>query len=254
MRAASTGGYRGKRLLDFLCTIVALLLSAPLLLLAVIAVFVYDWRSPWYISERVGRQGIPFRFVKIRTMVPQASVSAVDTTIAGDPRITPVGRLIRAAKLDELPQFLHVLSGSMSIVGPRPNVAREVVLYTAEERALLSVSPGITDLASIVFADLGDALAGVADPNIAYNQLVRPWKSRLGLHYVQHAKLSDDLRIICYTVTVLFARKWTLQRVSALLRRAGASDELCEFVLRKHPLKPLAPPGAEAIVMSRSLE
>jgi lipopolysaccharide/colanic/teichoic acid biosynthesis glycosyltransferase len=254
MRSAPTRGYRGKRLLDFLCTIVALLLSAPLLLLTVIAVFVYDRRSPWYISERVGRGGIPFRFVKIRTMVPQASVSDVDTTIAGDPRITPVGRLVRAAKLDELPQFLHVLSGRMSIVGPRPNVAREVALYTAEERALLLVSPGITDLASIVFADLGDALAGVADPNIAYNQLVRPWKSRLGLHYVQHAKLSDDLRIIWYTVTVLFARNWTLQRISELLRRAGASDELCEFVLRKQPLKPLAPPGAEAIVMSRSLE
>lgn len=254
MRPAPAGGFRGKRVLDFLCTSVALLLSAPLLLLAVIAVFLYDRRSPWYISERVGRDGIPFRFVKIRTMVPQASASAVDTTIAGDPRITPVGRVVRAAKLDELPQFLHVLSGRMSIVGPRPNVAREVALYTAEERALLRVSPGITDLASIVFADLGDALAGVADPNIAYNQLVRPWKSRLGLHYVQHAKLSDDLRIICYTVTVFFARTWTLQRISTLLRRAGASDELCDFVLRKHPLKPLAPPGAEAVVMSRSLE
>lgn len=254
MRTAPTRVYRGKRLLDFVGAIIALLVSAPLLLLTIIAVFVYDRRSPWYISERVGRGGIPFRFVKIRTMVPQAAAGDVDTTIAGDPRITSVGRLVRAAKLDELPQFLHVLSGRMSIVGPRPNVPREVALYTDEERALLLVTPGITDLASIVFADLGDALADVGDPNIAYNQLVRPWKSRLGLHYVRHATLSDDLQIICYTVTVLFARSWTLQRISVLLRRAGASAELCDFVLRKYPLKPLAPPGADAIVVSRSLE
>src|SRR2546421_9553898 len=134
-------------------------------------------------------------------MVPHAS-STVDTTVAGDPRITPVGKYIRATKLDELPQFVHVLSGRMSLIGPRPNVPREVELYTAEERELLSVRPGITDIASIVFADLADALADASDPNIAYNQLVRPWKSRLGLHYVRSASFGNDVRIICYTVSV----------------------------------------------------
>jgi lipopolysaccharide/colanic/teichoic acid biosynthesis glycosyltransferase len=197
---------------------------------------------------------VPFRFLKIRTMVPLANASAVDTTVSGDPRITPIGRWIRAGKLDELPQFLHVLSGRMSMVGPRPNVPREVRLYTSEERGLLSVRPGITDISSIVFADLASALGNAPDPNIAYNQLVRPWKSRLGLHYVHCATLAIDLRIIGYTLTVLCARAWTLGRLSALLRSSGAPADLCRFVLRQDPLQPAPPPGAAAIVTSRGVE
>ena len=247
-------GYPGKRLTDLLGAGSALLLTMPLLAIAVAAVWLYDGGRPWYISERVGWRGRPFRFLKIRTMVPQASSSAVDTTVAGDPRVTPVGRFIRALKLDELPQFVHVLAGRMSMVGPRPNVPREVALYTSEERGLLTVRPGITDIASIVFADLADALANVSDPNIAYNQLVRPWKSRLGLHYVRSASFGNDMRIICYTISVLFARSWTLGRLSSLLLRTGAPEDLCRFVLREEPLRPMPPPGADAVVTSRSLE
>ena len=251
---ADRAGYPGKRLIDLLGAVSALLLTMPLLAIAAAAVWLYDRESPWYISERVGWRGRPFRFLKIRTMVPQASASAVDTTVAGDPRVTPVGRFIRVLKLDELPQFVHVLTGRMSMVGPRPNVPREVALYTLEERGLLAVRPGITDIASIVFADLADALAHVSDPNIAYNQLVRPWKSRLGLHYVQSASFGHDARIICYTVSVLFARRWTLGKLSSLLRRTGAPEDLCRFVLRDQPLRPMPPPGADAIVTSRSAE
>lgn len=247
-------GYAGKRLLDLLGAGCALVISSPVLLVAAAAVWVYDLHKPWYISLRVGWRAVPFRFIKVRTMVPDAAASALDTTVAGDTRLTPVGRLVRALKVDELPQFLHVLSGRMSMVGPRPNVPREVALYTSEERGLLAVRPGITDIASIVFADLGDALAHAADPNIAYNQLVRPWKSRLGLHYVRCASLSNDLRIICYTITVLVARRWTLGRLSMLLRRSGAPEDLCRFVLRDAPLRPTPPPGADAIVTSRSVE
>lgn len=247
-------GYRGKRTLDVVAGTVALLLASPLIVAAALAVWLSDGSSPWYLSERVGRDGRSFRFIKIRTMVPQAAQSHVDTTVAGDPRITPVGKLIRALKVDELPQFFHVLSGRMSMVGPRPNVPREVSLYTSVERELLSVRPGITDIASIVFADLGDALAAAPDPNIAYNQLVRPWKSRLGLHYARCASMAVDLRIIGYTLTVLAARAWTLVRLSALLRSTGASPDLCRFVLRQDPLLPLAPPGASAIVTSRTAE
>lgn len=247
-------GYLLKRSLDLALALVALLLTLPLLLAALAAVWLYDHGNPLYVADRVGLGGRPFRFLKIRTMVENASANAVDTTVARDPRITAVGRAIRAIKLDELPQFLHVLSGRMSMVGPRPNVPREVALYTPEERALLTVRPGITDIASIVFADLADTLSDAADPNIAYNQLVRPWKSRLGLHYVSRASLGDDLRIISYTVSVLFARRWTLRRISVLLRRTGAPDELCHFVLREEPLQPLPPPGAQAIVTSRAVE
>jgi len=247
-------GYPLKRSVDLAVALLALALALPMLLVALAAVWLYDRGNPLYVAERVGLGGRPFRFLKIRTMVEGASANAVDTTVTGDPRVTTVGRAIRAIKLDELPQLLHVLSGRMSMVGPRPNVPREVALYTAEERALLTVRPGITDIASIVFADLADTLSEAADPNIAYNQLVRPWKSRLGLHYVHGASLVNDLRIICYTVSVLFARRWTLRRISVLLRRTGAPAELCRFVLREEPLRPVPPPGADAIVTSRSVE
>jgi lipopolysaccharide/colanic/teichoic acid biosynthesis glycosyltransferase len=246
--------YPLKRSLDLSLALVALLLTLPLLLVALAAVWLYDRGNPFYVADRVGLGGRPFRFLKIRTMVVDASANAVDTTVASDPRITTVGRAIRAIKLDELPQFLHVLSGRMSMVGPRPNVPREVALYTPEECTLLTVRPGITDFASIVFADLADTLSAAADPNIAYNQLVRPWKSRLGLHYVRCASLVNDLRIISYTVSVLFARRWTLRRISILLRRTGAPEDLCRFVLREEPLRPVPPPGAHAIVTSRSVE
>lgn len=246
--------YALKRPLDLLAAVLALLLSSPFLLLALLLVFVQDFRNPLYVSERIGCGGRPFRFLKVRTMRVNSSASQVDTTVAGDPRLTPVGRVIRIMKFDELPQFLHVLSGQMSMVGPRPNVPREVALYTGEEQRLLNVRPGITDLASIVFADLAATLADAPDANIAYNQLVRPWKSRLGLHYLRCASLGSDLLIICYTVSVLFARQWTLRRIAVLLRGSGASEDLCRFVLRDAPLRPLPPPGASEIVTTRSVK
>ncbi len=252
--AAIVARYRLKRAFDLAAGSFALGLTLPLLLVTAAAVWLYDRANPWYVSERIGLNGEPFRFLKIRTMIPKASANAVDTTVSGDPRITAIGGWIRAGKLDELPQFLHVISGRMSMVGPRPNVPREVRLYTAEERGLLALRPGITDIASIVFADLASALGNAPDPNIAYNQLVRPWKSRLGLHYARCASLGIDVRIICFTVSALFARHWTLKRISALLRATGAPQDLCQFVLRDTPLRPVPPPGADTVVTSRSVE
>jgi lipopolysaccharide/colanic/teichoic acid biosynthesis glycosyltransferase len=246
------GGYPLKRAIDVAAASCALLLFLPLLLVVLAAVWAYDRGNPLYVGERVGLGGRPFRCLKVRTMVTGASANAVDTTVSGDPRVTPVGRLLRGIKLDELPQFLHVLMGQMSVVGPRPNVPREVALYTDRERALLTVRPGLTDLASIVFADLAHALQDAVDPNIAYNQLVRPWKSRLGLHYLRCASLGIDVRIILYTVTSPIARRWTLRKISLLLKRTGAAEDLCRFVLREDPLRPMPPPGANTIVTSRS--
>jgi lipopolysaccharide/colanic/teichoic acid biosynthesis glycosyltransferase len=252
---ANAAEYPLKRPVDVLVASGALLLTLPLSVGAIAVVWLSDPANPpLYVSERVGRLGRPFSLLKIRTMVPHAAANAVDTTVAGDPRVTAVGGWIRTLKLDELPQLLHVFTGRMSLVGPRPNVRREVALYTAEERGLLAVRPGITDIASIVFADLADALGNAPDPNIAYNQLVRPWKSRLGLHYLRCASLGNDLRIMCYTVSVLFARPWTLRRISALLARTGAPADLCRFVLREDPLRPMPPPGADTIVTSRAVE
>ena len=152
-----------------------------ILLSVMLIVWLQDSHSPFYISPRVGQGGRMFRMVKLRSMAANADESEVDSTSANDSRITPVGHFIRRYKLDELTQLWNVLIGNMSLVGPRPNVERETRLYTAEERRLLTVRPGITDYASIVFSDEGAILKDEPDPDLSYNQLIRPWKSRLSL-------------------------------------------------------------------------
>ena len=119
--------------------------------------------------------------IKLRSMIVNAEKSKVDSTSSNDPRITKIGKIIRKLKLDELSQLFNVFIGEMSLVGPRPNVKRETDLYTKVEKNLLSVKPGITDFASIIFSDESEILKNVDDPDISYNQLIRPWKSRLGL-------------------------------------------------------------------------
>ena len=189
--------------------------------------------------------------VKFRSMVKNADRAGIDSTSANDQRITGIGRFIRRFKIDELPQLWNVAKGDMSLVGPRPNVVREVDLYTAEERHLLDARPGITDLASIVFADEGDILADKADPDIAYNQLIRPGKSRLGLFYVDNRTTLMDLRILRLTVTNSLNRERALQAVSTLLGRAGAPDDLVRLATREDDLVAAPPPGADAIVTTR---
>ena len=123
--------------------------------------------------------------VKIRSMIINADKTGVDSTSSDDMRITSVGKVIRKLKLDELSQLWNVLIGDMSLVGPRPNVKSETDLYTKIEKNLLNVKPGITDFSSIVFSDEGDILSGSDDPDLLYNQLIRPWKSRLSLFYIE---------------------------------------------------------------------
>ena len=118
-------------------------------------------------------------------MIKNAERYKIDSTSEEDFRLTKIGKLIRKFKLDEFPQFYNVLVGNMSIVGPRPNVIREVNLYTEEENFLLSKNPGITDPSSIIFSDLSKILSNYNDPDIAYNQLVRPWKSRISIFYIK---------------------------------------------------------------------
>ena len=166
-------------------------------------------------------------------------------------RITRVGHLIRKFKLDELTQLLNVLKGDMSLVGPRPNVQRETDLYTDAEKKLLSVRPGITDFSSIVFSDEGDILEGQEDPDIAYNQLIRPGKSRLGLFYIEQRSLMVDIQLIWFTVMAILSRDKALRSVSALLARAGAEDALVELAKRQAPLVATPPPGAKNIVTNR---
>lgn len=237
-----------KRLFDTVISGLGLVCTSPILVLTGLAIFLYDLNSPFYIATRVGLNGRPFRMVKFRSMVVKADRSGVTSTSATDSRITPIGRLVRKCKLDELVQLWNVLIGDMSLVGPRPNVPSGVAVYTPEEFRLLEVQPGITDFASIIFADEGEILSGRADPDLAYDQLIRPWKSRLGLFYVSNRSLSLDLRLTVLTLLALLSRGMALKRLHLLLRSMCASDDLAEIALRRRPLEsqPLSAPETAA--------
>lgn len=240
-----------KRSLDICCAALGLVISSPVLLIFMALVWAQDHHSPFYVAPRIGKGGKPFRMVKLRSMIVNADRSGVDSTSVTDSRITRVGALIRKYKLDELTQLWNVLKGDMSLVGPRPNVERDTRLYTEEEQRLLSVKPGITDLASIVFSDEGEILAGKQNPDLAYNQLIRPWKSRLGLFYIDNRTLLLDIRVIYYTAVGIVSKGRALQGVQKLLRLAGATVDLMEAASRRTALRPSPPPGASEIVRSR---
>jgi lipopolysaccharide/colanic/teichoic acid biosynthesis glycosyltransferase len=243
-----------KRLLDIIVAATGLIVLSPLIIALCVLIWLQDYHSPFYVATRIGRRERPFRMVKFRSMVIRADTSGVDSTAGDDPRITSLGRFIRRFKLDEIPQLLNVLAGTMSLVGPRPNVERETVLYTADEKRLLSIRPGITDLSSIVFADEGDILEGSADPDLRYNQIIRPWKSRLGLLYVDaKPKVTRDLRIIWLTVRGAMDRARALDGVSEIARDLGADSRLMEIISRRAPLPAAAPPGAADVVQSRAI-
>jgi lipopolysaccharide/colanic/teichoic acid biosynthesis glycosyltransferase len=240
-----------KRLFDIFASSAGLLIFSPILLAAIFLVWWKDRHSPFYIAARVGKDDHPFRMVKLRSMVSGADKTGVDSTSSSDVRITSIGRFIRRYKLDELTQLWNVFKGDMSLVGPRPNVKRETELYTRLERKLLSVKPGITDIASIVFSDEGDVLRDKPDPDIAYNQLIRPGKSILGLIYIDNQSLWLDIKLCFFTAVAILSRKKALAGVQAILRKCNAPDDVCEMAKREEELVPRPPPGGDRIVTSR---
>jgi lipopolysaccharide/colanic/teichoic acid biosynthesis glycosyltransferase len=240
-----------KRLLDILVALTGLIVSSIIVVPVCIGVWLQDFKSPFYMGPRVTRGGRVFKMAKLRSMVVRADKSGVDSTAANDPRITPIGAFIRRYKLDELTQLWNVLKGDMSVVGPRPNVKRETDLYTAQEKRLLDVRPGITDISSIVFSDEGEILRGQADPDIAYNQLIRPGKSLLGLFYIDHQSFLLDLKLIALTAVAIVSRPRALAGVQSVMRKLGASQDLLDIAAREKPLVPRPPPGADRIVTSR---
>jgi hypothetical protein len=142
----------------------------------------------------------------------------------------------------------------MSLVGPRPQVPLDASLYTAEERRMLEVRPGITDLASIVFSDEGEILAGSADPDLLYNQIIRPWKSRLALLYLDRSCWTSDARILLWTAGSLVSRRWALARVARLLDQWGVGQPLYDIVRREAPLPAFPPPGTREVVAKYRVE
>jgi len=180
---------------------------SPLLLTVSFLIKREDGGPVFYRGLRVGRNGKPFKIFKFRSMVLNAEQIGGPSTSDDDPRITRIGKLIRKYKLDELPQLINVLKGDMSIVGPRPEVQHYVVMYTEEEKAILTVRPGITDWASIWNPDEGAILAGSADPEKTYMEKIRPKKLELQLKYVRERSFWADMKIIMETIWTLVRRR-----------------------------------------------
>ena len=242
-----------KRLMDVLFSLFGLIVFCLPLIVVIFLIWRQDFKSPFYISVRVGKNEKLFRIVKLRTMVINADKKGVDSTAINDSRITPIGHLIRRYKLDEITQLWNVFKGDMSLVGPRPNVKSETDIYTNTEKELLSVKPGITDFASIVFADEGEILSGKENPDIAYNQLIRPGKSALGLFYIKNSKIHIDIIILMITILSIVSRSSALKINAAVLRHLKAPSDLISVAERKEKLFPKPPPGANKIVTSRKL-
>ena len=240
-----------KRVFDIVfSSILLVLFSFPLLLMSFL-IWLQDFKSPLYLAPRVSKGGGTFTMVKLRSMISNADVSGVDSTKSDDMRITKVGSIVRKFKLDELSQLINVWNGTMSFVGPRPQVQREVNLYTKEEKFILLARPGITDFSSIVFSDEGDILEGCKDPDLSYNQLIRPWKSRLAIFYINNQSILLDIKLILLTITNFISRKNTLHALSNILYKLKAEDNIINIVLRKEDLIPTPPPGANSVISSR---
>jgi len=237
-----------KRLFDFCAAFFGLFLLAPVLLLFMLLICLNDFHSPIYLAPRVKKNGKNFSMVKLRSMVVNAAKIGGVTTAGTDNRITWIGRIIRRYKLDELSQLWNVLIGDMSIVGPRPqSKTGGTDLYSKEELVLLNVRPGITDFASIVFSDEGEILSGHTNPDLGYNQLIRPWKSRLSLFYIYNQSFSLDIRLITITIIGIFSRPLALKKIQNLLKSLNAKESLIEIAGRRLKLEPVPPPGFEEV-------
>lgn len=236
-----------KRTFDIVVSLVGLLVLSPLLVGVMCAIWLGDRGSPFYIAPRAARGGGAFRMLKFRSMVMNADKIGGSSTAITDRRITPVGRFVRTYKIDELIQLWNVLKGDMSLVGPRPQVVAETATYTTEERRMLTVPPGITDIASIVFSDEGDILRGSSDPDLLYQQIIRPWKSRLALAYVDHRSFGVDLWLIILTATAIASKATALRAVASLLRSWNLDPMLIRMAAREHDLVAYPPPGGNEV-------
>lgn len=189
-----------KRTFDLFWSILGLVVLAPLLALVAVVIKIEDGGPAFFRQVRVGRDGRAFRIWKFRTMVVDAERLGRAITVGQDPRITRFGGFLRATKIDELPQLLNVLVGEMSLVGPRPEVTRYVDLYSDAQRAILSLRPGITDLASIKYRHESDLLAQASNPDDVYVHVLLPDKIRINLDYAAQATLWNDFLVILATL------------------------------------------------------
>jgi lipopolysaccharide/colanic/teichoic acid biosynthesis glycosyltransferase len=189
-----------KRLSDILFSLIGLLILSPLLAVTAVLIKLSDGGPVFFVQQRIGRGGSVFPMLKFRTMVVNAAAKGSALTIGADARITPIGRVLRRLKLDELPQLLNVLRGEMSLVGPRPEVSKFVECYTPAQREVLLLKPGITDPSSFAFFDESELLASQGDPERFYKDHLMGEKIRINLDYAAKANFATDMFLILATV------------------------------------------------------
>ena len=190
-----------KRLFDIFFSLFGLILFSPIFLIISFLIKIEDGGPVFFRGKRVGKGGKIFRIFKFRTMVRDAENLGGPSTAADDERLTRIGRKLRRHNLDELPQFIDVLRGKMSFVGPRPEVPQEVETYDKETKdVILSVRPGITDLATLENIHEEEVLKGSKDPHQAYRELIKPKKLQLAKQYVKKRSFWLDIKIILKTV------------------------------------------------------
>lgn len=195
---------RFKRVFDVSAAAAGLVVLSPVLLAIAAALKLLDPGPVLFSQARAGRGGKPFKIYKFRTM--RAGGGGSPLTSGGDSRVTPLGRVLRKTKLDELPQLFNVLRGDMSVVGPRPEVPRYVELFKSDYEHILSVKPGITDYASVKYRDEEAVLAGYRDPEEGYVTKVLPDKIALYRRYIDEIGFATDLRIILATAAKVLGR------------------------------------------------
>lgn len=191
----------GKRALDILTATAGLILLSPVFGLVACCIKLTSRGPALYRQVRIGKDGRPFQIVKFRSMVMHTSKTDLRITVAGDPRVTAIGRFLRRYKADELPQLWNVVRGDMSLVGPRPEVPVYVVEYTPEQRMVLSARPGITDPASLAYRHEEEILAHQGDPEQFYRTQILPDKLARNRAYLQKITLRNDIFIVLKTIS-----------------------------------------------------
>jgi lipopolysaccharide/colanic/teichoic acid biosynthesis glycosyltransferase len=193
-----------KRVFDILFSLIGLVLLAPFFIVIALLVKLTSKGPVFYAQKRIGIAGKGFDLLKFRTMFVGSDKKGLLTVGANDSRITKVGLFLRKYKLDELPQLINVLNGTMSFVGPRPEVEKYVKMYTEKQRVILNVRPGITDFSSIYFRNESDLLSQSTDPEAFYIQRIMPQKIRLNKVYIHNQSVQLDIQIILKTLLHIF--------------------------------------------------
>lgn len=193
-----------KSAFDRIFGVIGFVLLSPFLAVIALLVRLTSPGPVLFLQERVGKNGKPFRIMKFRTMVEGAEEMGLKITVGNDARVTRVGETLRKFKLDELPQILNIVKGEMSFVGPRPEVPKYVAHYTQEQKKVLSIKPGVTDLASIKYRKESELLGQSQDPEKTYLEEIMPEKLRINLDYVERASLAYDVRLLWMTVREVF--------------------------------------------------